>query len=132
MDRFILTMLSFYLGLGSFFSFFVAPTLFRLLESSQAGKVVERVFPVYFGTGIAVFALALLLGFMSRFGKFYSLLTLTALILLLLLEFYILPVSHSLKTTDYQAFLKYHGMSMVMNLAVLIICLLLVVYIIRR
>ncbi len=132
MEKLILALVSFYLGLGSFFSFYVAPILFRVLDKSQAGSVVEKVFPVYFGIGIGVFLVSLVLSFLSSMGKPAYLFMISALILLLLLEFYILPVSHSLKATDYQAFMRYHGISMVMNLGVLVLSLITVLYLIKR
>jgi hypothetical protein len=48
MDKLLLFLNSAYLGLGAFFSFYVAPTLFKVLEKTEAGKVVERVFPCLF------------------------------------------------------------------------------------
>jgi hypothetical protein len=41
MDKLLLFLNSAYLGLGAFFSFYVAPTLFKVLEKTEAGKVVE-------------------------------------------------------------------------------------------
>ncbi len=128
----MLVLISFYLGLGSFFSFFVAPVLFRVLEKEQAGKVVEQVFPVYFGIGILVFLISLVLSYISGLGKLTYGLILLTLILLLILELYILPVSHSLKATNYQAFLKYHGISMAMNVGVLLLTLINVINLLRK
>jgi hypothetical protein len=56
MDKLLLFLNSAYLGLGAFFSFYVAPTLFKVLEKTEAGKVVERVFPVYFSLGSGDYA----------------------------------------------------------------------------
>ncbi len=132
MDKLLLSLLSAYLGLGTFFSFVVAPTLFRVLDKAQAGGVVERLFPIYFGIGIGITLVSLLLGFISGIGKLPYVLLVLALVILLILEFYILPVSHSLKQTDYQAFLKYHGISMAMNLALLLLVFIEVIILLRR
>ncbi|MGB9874477.1 MAG: DUF4149 domain-containing protein, partial [Hydrogenobacter sp.] len=108
--------------------FYVAPVLFRVLEKEQAGRVVEKVFPVYFGIGLVVSLLSLMLGF--RLSKWLMLLWVLNVLILAFQEFYVLPHSHELKLTDYQAFMKWHGISMVLNLihlpSVLILCVVLI------
>lgn len=127
MSRLLLFVNSFYLGLGVFFSFYVAPTLFKVLEKEQAGRVAEKIFPVYFGIGLFITVFSLLSGF--KLGKWVILLLTLNLLLLAFQEFYVLPLSHQLKLTDYQSFMKWHGISMVLNLVslltVFVLCLLL-------
>ncbi|MFN3813777.1 MAG: DUF4149 domain-containing protein [Aquificaceae bacterium] len=128
MVKLLLFLNTFYLGLGSFFSLYVAPTLFKVLEKEQAGKVVERVFPVYFGIGLLVVFSSLLMTL--RFDKLLALLSLLNLLILAFQEFYVLPISHQLKMVDYQAFMRWHGVSMVLNLISLLMifisCILLI------
>lgn len=114
MAKFLFFLNAFYLGLGTFFSFYLAPLLFRVLEKEYAGKVVEKVFPVYFGLGLILGLLSLILGF--RLGKWFVIILILNLIILGFQEFYVLPLSHHLKLTDYEAFIKWHGISMVLNL----------------
>jgi hypothetical protein len=127
MVKFLLFLNAFYLGLGTFFSFYVAPLLFRVLEKEYAGRVVEKVFPVYFGLGLIFSLLSLILGF--RLGKGVVIILILNLIILAFQEFYVLPLSHHLKFTDYEAFMKWHGISMVLNLThlllVFVLCVLL-------
>jgi hypothetical protein len=127
MVKFLLFLNAFYLGLGTFFSFYVAPLLFRVLEKEYAGRVVEKVFPVYFGLGLIFSLLSLILGF--RLGKGVVIILILNLIILAFQEFYVLPLSHHLKFTDYEAFTKWHGISMVLNLThlllVFVLCVLL-------
>jgi hypothetical protein len=127
MVKFLLFLNAFYLGLGTFFSFYVAPLLFRVLEKEYAGRVVEKVFPVYFGLGLIFSLLSLILGF--RPGKGVVIILILNLIILAFQEFYVLPLSHHLKFTDYEAFMKWHGISMVLNLThlllVFVLCVLL-------
>ncbi len=120
-EKLTLILLSFYFGLGTFFSFYVAPTLFKVLERNQAGAVVEKVFPVYFGIGIVVVLISLILG--KDFRKIFISLGVLNLILLLFEEFYIIPKMHHLKQTNYELFLKYHGISMAINLLILLLTL---------
>ncbi len=130
MLKFLLFINSLYLGLGSFFSFFIAPMLFKVLQKEQAGAVVERIFPVYFGIGLVVSLATLLLGF--KHGKLIAGIALFNLLLHALHIFYVLPTAHSLKLTDYNAFMKWHGISMGMNLLGLLLTLFLCLLLIRR
>ena len=120
-EKISLFLLSVFFGLGAFFSFYVAPTLFRVLERNQAGAVVEKVFPVYFGLGLILVALALLIG--REIGKVFVILGIINLALLGLEFFYVVPTMHKLKQTNYQFFMKYHGVSMLINLLILLLTL---------
>ncbi|ADC89076.1 conserved hypothetical protein [Thermocrinis albus DSM 14484] len=130
MEKMLVFLNSLYLGMASFFSFYVAPTLFKVLGKEQAGKVVEKVFPVYFGVGGLVALLSVLLGF--RIGKFFVLLAILNLLLHILQEFYILPTANQLKQSNYEEFMRWHGISVSVNLAILVITLLMVVIILRK
>jgi len=120
-EKIALALLSFFLGLGSFFSFYVAPTLFKVLERQQAGAVVEKVFPVYFGLGLILVGISVFLTKDS--GKLFISLGVLNLLLLSIQEFVVIPKLHQLKSADYQLFLKYHGVSMGINLAILLLTL---------
>lgn len=130
MDRFLLFVNAAYLGLGAFFSFYVAPILFRVLQKEQAGDVVERVFPVYFSLGLLVCLLTLVLGL--RVGNPISILALVNGLVHAIHVFYILPKAHNLKLLDYEAFMKWHGLSMGMNLLSLLLTLIICLLLIRR
>ncbi|MEZ0337713.1 MAG: DUF4149 domain-containing protein [Aquificaceae bacterium] len=130
MSKFLLFINSAYLGLGSFFNFFVAPTLFRVLQKEQAGAVVERVFPVYFSIGLVVSFITLILGF--KLGRLIALMALLTLFLNAIHVFYILPTAHALKPVDYNAFMKWHGISMGVNLLSLLLVLVMCVLLMRR
>lgn len=130
MEKLLLFINSLYLGMGAFFSFYVAPVLFRVLEKAQAGKVVEKVFPVYFALGLVASLLTLFLGF--RIGRLLFSLALINTLLHTLQLFYVLPTAHGLKEVNYQAFMKLHGVSMGINLLSLLATLVICVYLTRR
>jgi len=130
MGKFLLFLNSAYLGLGSFFSLFVAPTLFRVLQKEQAGAVVERVFPVYFSIGLVVSFITLILGL--KLGRLIALMALLTLLLNAIHIFYILPTAHALKPVDYNAFMKWHGISMGVNLISLFLVLVIYITLMRR
>ncbi|NPA33140.1 MAG: DUF4149 domain-containing protein [Aquificae bacterium] len=114
-ERVSLALLSSFLGIGLFFSFFIAPLLFEELPKELAGRVVERVFPVYFGVGILAVFFTLL--FVKK--KPVRVLSLLNLIILSVEEFYVLPKAHALKATNYELFLRFHTLSMSLNLLIL-------------
>ena len=120
-EKVSLFLLSVFFGLGAFFSFHVAPTLFRVLERNQAGAVVEKIFPIYFALGLIIVALALFIG--RELGRLFIILGIINLALLGLELFYIVPTMHKLKQTNYQLFMKYHGVSMLINLLILLLTL---------
>ncbi len=125
-------LLSFYFGLGTFFSFIVAPELFRTLERSAAGDIVEKVFPLYFGVGLGAVGISLLIGITSRMSRFLLTLLATNLIVLLALEFYVLPQAHSMKVAGSPEFVKMHLISVIMSTVSLFLTFGAVVYLIVR
>ena len=108
-------LLSFYFGLGAFFSFAVTPVLFKVLEKSAAGAVVERIFPLYFGIGLGSVGAVFLMALSSRLGKFLLTLLTVNLIVLSLEFFYILPTIGDLKATGSPEFSKYHLYSVILG-----------------
>ena len=120
-EKLALFLISVFFGLGAFFSFYVAPILFKVLEKSQAGAVVERVFPIYFGLGLILVAIAVLVG--KEVGKLFLILGIINLALLGLELFYMVPTMHKLKQVNYELFMKYHGFSMGINLLILLLTL---------
>jgi len=87
---------------------------------------------VYFAIGIATVFISLFASFLASLGKKVYLSLGVALILLLILEFYIVPVSHNLKTTDYQAFMRFHTYSVIMNVVTMLLILFSIFLILKR
>ncbi len=116
--------------MGLFFSFYVAPTLFKVLEKADAGKVVEKVFPVYFGVGFLVMLVSTLFGW--KLGKAFSLLALLNLTIHGIHKFYVLPTAGQLKLVDYSAFMKWHALSMGLNVIGLVLTLFMIILLAKR
>jgi len=108
----------------------VAPTLFKVLEKTEAGKVVERVFPVYFSLGVAIMLISTLLGW--RLSKTFFLLALANLLIHLVHRFYVLPTADALKAVDYSAFMRWHGISMLLNGISLLLTLVMIIILSKR
>ncbi len=125
-------LLSFYFGLGSFFSYIVAPQLFKSLERSVAGGIVEKIFPLYFGIGLATVGISLLIGITSRMSRFLLFLLAVNLLILLALNFYVLPEAHSLKVAGSPEFTRVHLISVIMSTVSLFLTFGAIVYLIVR
>jgi len=119
-NRFVIALLGFYLGYATFFSFAVAPVLFSVLPKSVAGKVVAKIFPLYFGAGVSILGVSSILVLREGLKKI-ALLLLVATIICALQEFYIIPLAEELKATNYEAFKTLHGVSMFLNLSSLLL-----------
>lgn len=131
-QKIVLSFMTATFAIGSFFSFVVAPILFKTLPKEQAGKIVEKVFPLYFGLCMGLDALSLLAVFKANVG-FILILILVLTITLNAVQLYvILPESREKKKTDYKAFLKLHKISVMMNLSVVVLNLLGVLYLIFK
>ncbi len=125
-------LLSFYFGLGAFFSYIVAPQLFKSLERSVAGGIVEKVFPLYFGIGLGAVGISLLIAVTSKMSRFLLTLLAVNLIILLVLQFYILPQAHALKSTSSPEFVRVHLISVIMSTVSLFFTFGAIVYLIVR
>lgn len=130
MVKLLIFLNAFYLGLGSFFSFFIAPTLFKVLQKEMAGAVVERVFPVYFSIGLVILLISSVISF--QISRLVFLLSLVNALIHAIHIFYVLPTAHNLKGVDYALFMKWHGISMGMNVISLFLVLLVCIVLMRR
>ncbi|WP_448583713.1 DUF4149 domain-containing protein [Thermocrinis sp.] len=130
MSKFLFFLNSFYLGMGVFFSIYVAPTLFKVLEKAEAGKVVEKVFPVYFGISFLVMLFSLVVGW--KVSKIFFTVSSVNFLLHGVHLFYVLPKAKSLKVIDYSEFMKWHGVSMGLNLLGLLLVLVMIILLTRK
>jgi len=119
-------------AIGAFFSFAVAPILFKTLPKEQAGKVVERVFPIYFALCLGLDALSLLAVFKANVGFILILILILTITFNAIQLYIIIPESREKKKTDYKAFLKLHKISVGLNMSVVILNLLGVLYLIFK
>jgi len=132
-QKVVLSFMTATFSIGAFFSFVVAPTLFKTLPKSEAGKVVEKIFPLYFALCLGLDALSLLAVFKANVG-FILILVLILTITLNAVQLYvIIPESREKKKIgDREGFRKIHTVSVVMNLTVVVLNLLGVVYLIFK
>ena len=125
-------MLSAYFGLSLYFSFIVAPVIFKLVNKKLAGLIVSKIFPSYFWIGFIIFIISLFYFVKNSYGLFVYVIIILAILLIYLQVFYILPSSHVLKANNYEGFLRLHFWSIIFNLSVIIINGVIVYYLIFK
>jgi uncharacterized membrane protein len=131
-QKIVLTFMASTFAIGSFFSFVVAPLLFKTLGKEQAGKVVEKIFPIFFATCLGLDAISLLAVFKANVGFLLILILILTITLNAIQLYVILPESKEKKKTDYKAFLKLHKISVILNLSVIFLNLAGVIYLIFK
>jgi len=119
-------------SIGAFFSFVVAPILFKTLGKEQAGKIVEKTLPLYFALCLGLDALSLLAVFKANVGFILILILILTITLNAVQLYVIIPESREKKRTDYQGFLKLHKISVTLNVAVILLNLTAVLYLIFK
>ena len=73
MENFIQNIIAISLGMMIFFSFVLAPMIFKILDAENAGKFVRKIFPYYYFVNLIFLSFAaILIFFISSLGiKFY-------------------------------------------------------------
>ena len=104
------------LGMMIFFSFVVAPVIFKVLDSKNAKKFVRKIFPYYYFVNLIVLLIVIgIFIFISSFIlDFY--ITLFIAILFIFSLFILMPMINKLKDRKKKKKFKYaHGLSVIIN-----------------
>jgi len=132
-QKIVLSFMTATFSIGAFFSFVVAPILFKTLPRSEAGKVVEKIFPLYFGLCLGLDALSLLAVFKANVGFILILILILTITLNAVQLYVVIPESRERKQKgDREGFRKIHSISVAMNLTVVVLNLLGVLYLIFK
>jgi len=120
-EQIIMNMVSLVLGIMLFFSFILAPMIFKVLPPDNAGVFIRAIFPYYYLVNL------LILGLVSGFYIFYQTfildfyLVLTSALLFFFNLVYLMPKINKLKDErNEKAFKISHFISVVINFAQLI------------
>ena len=121
-EQIIMNMVSLVLGIMLFFSFILAPMIFKVLPPDNAGVFIRAIFPYYYLVNL------LILGLVSGFYIFYQTfildfyLVLTSALLFFFNLVYLMPKINKLKDErNEKAFKISHFISVVINFAQLVI-----------
>ena len=121
MENLIQNILAISLGMMIFFSFVLAPMIFKILDAENAGKFVRKIFPYYYFVNLIFLSIAVILFIIiSSLGlSFY--ITLSLAISFVFAQFILMPIINKFKDNNEEKKFKYaHGLSVVINFAQMI------------
>ena len=115
-ENLIQNLIAISLGVMLFFSFVIAPVIFKVLDANNAGKFVRKIFPHYYLINLVILSVAvLLLLYISSINlDFY--ITLIIAILFAFSLFILMPLINKLKDNKEERKFKYsHTLSVIIN-----------------
>ena len=116
MENLIQNILAINLGMMIFFSFVLAPMIFKILDAENAGKFVRKIFPYYYFVNLIFLSIAVILFIIiSSLGlSFY--ITLSLAISFVFAQFILMPIINKFKDNNEENKFKYaHGTSVLIN-----------------
>ena len=116
MENLIQSILAINLGMMIFFSFVLAPMIFKILDAENAGKFVRKIFPYYYFVNLIFLSIAVILFIIisSLGSSFY--ITLSLAISFIFAQFILMPIINKFKDNNEEKKFKYaHGTSVLIN-----------------
>ena len=116
MENLIQNILSICLGMMIFFSFVLAPMIFKILDAENAGKFVRKIFPYYYFINLVFLLIAIILFVIISSISINFYITLALAISFVFAQFILMPLINKLKDNNKEKKFKYaHGASVVIN-----------------
>ena len=122
----ILILLNFFisgiLAIMLFFSFAIAPVIFKSLDETNARNFIRKIFPYYYSINLILSILALISFFISKSFNFDFYLILIVAILFAFSNFLLMPIINRFRDSkETKKFHFSHGLSVVINLVQMIL-----------
>ena len=122
----ILILLNFFisgiLAIMLFFSFAIAPVIFKSLDETNARNFIRKIFPYYYSINLILSILALICFFISKSFNFDFYLILIVTILFAFSNFLLMPIINRFRDSkETKKFHFSHGLSVVINLVQMIL-----------
>ena len=115
-ENLIQNLIAISLGAMLFFSFVIAPVIFKVLDASNASKFVRKIFPHYYLINLVVLSIAVLLLFYISSINLEFYITLIITILFAFSLFILMPLINKLKDNKEERKFKYsHTLSVIIN-----------------
>ena len=116
-ENLIQNLIAISLGMMIFFSFIVAPVIFKVLSAKDAGKFVRKIFPYYYLINLLFTLIVVGLFFYISSIDLNFYITLMILFLFLFLLFILMPLINKFKDNNEKKKFAYsHGLSVIINL----------------
>ena len=127
-ENLIQSLIAVSLGIMLFFSFAIAPIIFKVLDVKNAGIFVRRIFPHYYFINLVVLSIAVMLFLYIHSINLDFYITLIIAILFAFSLFILMPLINKLKDNKEERKFKYsHTFSVIINF-IQIICLIYLVF----
>ena len=128
MENLTQNILAISLGMMIFFSFVLAPMIFKILDPENAGKFVRKIFPYYYFVNLVFLSVAVVLFFMVSSFSINFYITLALVFSFVFAQFILMPLINRLKDNNQEKKFKYaHGFSVVINFAQMILLIYLLI-----
>ena len=115
-ENLIQNLIAISLGTMLFFSFVIAPVIFKVLDSNNAGKFVRKIFPHYYLINLIILSIAALLLFYISSVNFDFYITLVITILFAFSLLILMPLINKFKDSKEEKKFKYsHALSVIIN-----------------
>ena len=128
MENLTQNILAISLGMMIFFSFVLAPMIFKILDAENAGKFVRKIFPYYYFINLVFLSVAVVFFFIISSFSINFYITLLLVISFVFAQFILMPLINRLKDNNQEKKFKYaHGFSVVINFAQMILLIYLLI-----
>ncbi len=127
-EHLIQNLIAISLGTMLFFSFVVAPVIFKVLDAKNAGKFVRKIFPYYYFINLVFLSIAVLLLFYISSINLDFYITLVVTLLFAFSLFILMPLINKFKDKKKEKKFKYsHALSVMINF-IQMICLIYLIF----
>ncbi len=128
MENLTQNILAISLGMMIFFSFVLAPMIFKILDPENAGKFVRKIFPYYYFVNLVFLSVAVVLFFIVSSFSINFYITLALVFSFVFAQFILMPLINRLKDNNQEKKFKYaHGFSVVINFVQMILLIYLLI-----
>ena len=116
MDSLIQSIVAICLGMMIFFSFILAPMIFKILDPENAGKFVRKIFPYYYFVNLVFLSIVVILILLYSKINFEFYIIVSLVISFIFAQFILMPFINKLRDNNEENKFKYaHGFSVAIN-----------------
>ena len=116
MDSLIQSLVAICLGMMIFFSFILAPMIFKILDPENAGKFVRKIFPYYYFVNLVFLLIVVILFLLNSKINFEFYIIVSLVISFIFAQFILMPFINKIRDNNEENKFKYaHGFSVAIN-----------------
>ena len=116
MDSLIQSIVAICLGMMIFFSFILAPMIFKILDPENAGKFVRKIFPYYYFVNLVFLSIVLMLFLLNSKINLEFYIIVSLVISFIFAQFILMPFINKIRDNNEENKFKYaHGFSVAIN-----------------